>query len=137
MNPLIARTAAQALAPVLLVLAVLLLWRGHNAPGGGFIGGLVAGAAVVLRAVAFGVDETRRWLRVSPEGLIAGGLALALGAGVAGALGGAAFLDALWLEALPIGTPLVFDVGVAAVVVGVVVGFILPLWDRESTSCPG
>lgn len=132
MSTLILRTAARHLGPALLIFALWLLWRGHNAPGGGFAGGLVAGAALILHAVAFGPDAARRALRLDPETLIALGLALALGAGLAGLVFGDAFLDALWLYdlgvSLPLGTPLVFDVGVCAVVLGVVAGFVLPLW---------
>ena len=40
--------------------SVYLLFAGHNQPGGGFVGGLVAGAAIALRFVAGGIDEVRR-----------------------------------------------------------------------------
>lgn len=60
-----------------LLFAVYLLLAGHNRPGGGFAGGLVAGAAFVLLTITFGVDELRRRLRVEPETLVGAGLLLA------------------------------------------------------------
>lgn len=131
MNTLILQTATRHLRPVLLVFALWLLWRGHNAPGGGFIAGLVAGGSVVLHAVTFGPDDARRLMRAPPRIWIAVGLALALGAGLAGLVFGEALLDALWLDVPgigPLGTPLIFDVGVFAAVIGVVAEFTLSLW---------
>lgn len=129
-STVILETAARYLGPAMLVFAAWLLWRGHNAPGGGFAAGLVAGAALILRAVAFGPAAARRWMRAAPATWIGGGLLVALGAGFAGLVFGEAFLDALWFESLPLGTPLLFDAGVCAVVLGVVAGFALPLWRR-------
>ena len=54
------RTAARLLMPLLLLFSVFLLLRGHNEPGGGFVGGLVAAAAFALYAVAFGVTARDR-----------------------------------------------------------------------------
>src|SRR5690606_38976675 len=42
------------LSALLALISLVLLWRGHNLPGGGFIGGLVAASAAVLLALAFG-----------------------------------------------------------------------------------
>ena len=52
--------------PLLLLFAVFLLLRGHNQPGGGFVGGLVVAASFVLYSIAFGVDAARRALLVRP-----------------------------------------------------------------------
>lgn len=134
MNTVILHTAARHIGPALWIFALWLLWRGHNAPGGGFIAGLVAGATVVLYAIAFGPADAARRLRIAPRRLIGLGLALALGAGLAGQLFGRAFLDALWIDAPgigPLGTPLIFDVGVFAVVVGVIAAFVDALWPAE------
>ena len=56
MRGLILPTATTYLMPVLLVFSVFLLLRGHNEPGGGFSGALVAAAAFVLLSIADGVD---------------------------------------------------------------------------------
>jgi multicomponent Na+:H+ antiporter subunit B len=100
---------------------LFLLLRGHNAPGGGFVGGLVVAAAYALHAFAFGVATARRALLVAPSRLIGVGLLLALGSGLLPLLLDRAFLTALWLDpGSGIGTPLLFDLGVFLVVIGVV-----------------
>jgi len=118
---LILRTAARVLMPLLLLYGLFLLLRGHNAPGGGFVGGLVVAAAYSLNAFAFGTAAARRALLVDPARLIGVGLLLALGSGAAPLLFGKRFLTALWsVPQLGIGTPLFFDIGVFCVVIGVV-----------------
>ena len=76
------RTATRLLMPLLLLFAVFLLLRGHNEPGGGFVGGLVVAAAFALYLVAFGVARARRALLVKPLTLIGIGLAMALVSGL-------------------------------------------------------
>ncbi len=66
-NTLILHTAALFIMPLQLMFSVFLLFRGHDEPGGGFIGGLVASGAFVLYAFAFGSEATRRILRVAPR----------------------------------------------------------------------
>lgn len=138
MNSLILRNMMRFLASLLLVASVFLLWRGHNEPGGGFAGGLMAASAFVLHALALGPDGARRALRVSPLLLIAGGLGIALGAALAGVAAGDPILTGHWVtrdapgaENLKLGTPLLFDAGVYLVVVGVVLNIILPLMEDE------
>jgi multicomponent Na+:H+ antiporter subunit B len=107
--------------PLLLLYGLFLLLRGHNAPGGGFAGGLVVAAAYSLSAFAFGVAAARRALLIDPSRLIGVGLLLALASGVMPVLTGKHFLTALWFSpAVGLGTPLIFDVGVFCVVIGVV-----------------
>jgi multicomponent Na+:H+ antiporter subunit B len=107
--------------PLLLLYGVFLLLRGHNAPGGGFAGGLVVAAAYSLSAFAFGVAAARRGLNVDPSRLIGVGLLLALGSGLLPVLIGEPFLTAQWFApSVGLGTPLIFDVGVFCVVIGVV-----------------
>jgi multicomponent Na+:H+ antiporter subunit B len=121
MSTLILRTAARVLMPLLLLYGIFLLLRGHNAPGGGFAGGLVVAAGYSLNAFAFGVAAARRALLVDPSRLIGVGLLLALGSGIAPTVVGKAFLTALWpLPAFGLGSPLIFDIGVFLVVIGVV-----------------
>ena len=122
MSSLILRTAAGVLMPLLLMYGIFLLLRGHNAPGGGFAGGLVVAAAYSLSSFAFGPAAARRALIVDPSRLIGVGLLLALGSGIAAAaLLAKPFLTALWFApAMGLGTPLIFDLGVFCVVIGVV-----------------
>lgn len=121
MSSLIMRTAARILMPLLLLYGLFLLLRGHNAPGGGFAGGLVVAAAYCFSAFAFGVTAARRALIVEPSRLIGAGLLLALGSGLLPLLFARPFLAAQWFApSLGLGTPLIFDLGVFLVVVGVV-----------------
>jgi multicomponent Na+:H+ antiporter subunit B len=121
MGSLILRTATHVLMPLLLLFGIFLLSRGHNAPGGGFVGGLVVAAAYVLDMFAFGVAAARRALLVSPSRLIGAGLLLALASGLVPAMFSQPFLKATWAGTRAgVGTPLVFDAGVFLVVIGVV-----------------
>jgi multicomponent Na+:H+ antiporter subunit B len=121
---LILATAVQLLLPLLLLLSLFLLFRGHNEPGGGFVGGLAAAAGFALHALASGVTAARRLIRVHPRTLITAGLLTGLGSGFAGLLAGRPFMTGLWVDLkIPvfgkIGTPVLFDIGVYLVVVGV------------------
>jgi multicomponent Na+:H+ antiporter subunit A len=71
------RSAARFVFPTLLLVSLLLVTVGHDAPGGGFAGGLVAGSALLLRYLAGGGAEARRALRLRPVPLLASGLGLA------------------------------------------------------------
>lgn len=137
MNSLILRTSARLLLTVLLLFAIFLLLRGHNEPGGGFVGGLVAAAAFALYAIGDGPTAARRALRIDPRSLIALGLLVALGSGVLSLLMGNQFLTSWWgkleLPGLPpvsLGTPLLFDAGVFLAVLGVTLTIILALVEE-------
>lgn len=121
-----------------LVFSLFLLFRGHNAPGGGFVGGLVAGAAFVLRYVDGGAAAVRRTIRLVPTALLGGGLAIALATGMLSWLSGDEFLDQRdWSADLPLlgtvkaSTTLLFDVGVYAVVAGLVLALLRTLGAQE------
>jgi multicomponent Na+:H+ antiporter subunit B len=133
MTSLILRTATRFLMPLLLLFALFLLFRGHNEPGGGFVGGLVVAAAFILYAIAYGVDAGRRALLVDPSKLLGVGLLVALSSGIPAVLRGRPFLTAMWTTAgidglvVDVGTPLVFDVGVFFAVIGVVLTIVFTL----------
>jgi multicomponent Na+:H+ antiporter subunit B len=131
MTSLILQTATRVLMPLLLLFGVFLLLRGHNAPGGGFAGGLVVAAAYALHSFAFGETAARRALLVDPSRLIGAGLFLALASGVWPLLKGEPFLTTLWLAPqLGLGTPLIFDLGVFLVVIGVVLTMTFTLHEE-------
>jgi len=119
--------------PLLLLFAVFLLLRGHNQPGGGFVGGLVVASSFVLYSIAFGVDAARRALLVTPSTLLGVGLLVALTSGLPAVAVGQPFMTAQWAEVMvssnvvAIGTPLVFDVGVFLAVIGVVLTIVFTL----------
>jgi multicomponent Na+:H+ antiporter subunit B len=70
MNSLILGTATRFLMPLMLLFSIFLLLRGHNMPGGGFAGGLVAAAAFALYSIAASVGTTRKALRFEPQNFI-------------------------------------------------------------------
>ena len=135
MNSVILSAAVRFLLPILLMFSVFLLFRGHHAPGGGFVGGLVAAAAFSLYAIAYDVNAALKLLRIDPRYLIATGLTLALGCGLLGLLTGHNLFTGLWLkDPLPVvgkvGTPVIFDIGVYLVVFGASLTIIFTLSEE-------
>jgi multicomponent Na+:H+ antiporter subunit B len=118
--------------PLLLLFAVFLLLRGHNQPGGGFVGGLVAASAFALYSIAFGVQRARQALLVKPMTLLGTGLLIALVSGLLAVLRGQPFLTASWIAGpVALGTPVLFDVGVFLVVAGVVLMMTFSLAEQS------
>ncbi|MCP3955341.1 MAG: Na(+)/H(+) antiporter subunit B [Desulfobacterales bacterium] len=121
---------------LILVFSVYLLFRGHNAPGGGFSAALVASTAFALFAIAEGPRPVRQALRIEPRILIAWGLLLAIGSGLTGIAAGRPFLTGLWWEpvflgnSIVLGTPLFFDIGVFLVVLGTILTLLLNLEEH-------
>ncbi len=126
MNSVILVAGTRLLVALLLVFSVFMLLRGHNEPGGGFIGGLIGATGFVVYAIACGTDAARRALRVAPEKVAMAGLGIALFAGVAAIFFGDVFFTGQWLflgateddKGLPLSTVLIFDIGVYLVVMG-------------------
>ena len=129
MKSVILKAATRLLSGIVLVFAVFLLWRGHHAPGGGFIAALVAATGFALVALSEGPAAVRRGLYVPPQHLVGTGLALAIAAGLLGSMQGKAFLTGIWWPAhAPLaGTPLLFDTGVFLVVLGAILTVLLTL----------
>jgi len=126
------QTAARYLMPLLLAFSLYLLYRGHNEPGGGFVGGLVAAAAFALYLTAYGVERARQRLWIKPMTLLAAGLSIALLSAMPAVVRGQSFMTAQWaLEPVPIGTPVLFDLGVFLVVAGVVLMMIFTLAEES------
>ena len=108
-----------------MVGSLWLLFAGHNQPGGGFVGGIVAGAAVSLRYVAGGLAEVRRLSRGQPWMVLGAGLLIAVTTAIVPLLLGGAVLEtgSVTLDLPLLGTvkltsALVFDIGVYLVVIG-------------------
>ena len=112
------RVGARVVIPLLFIAALVLFWRGHDEPGGGFIAGLVAGAAVAVASIA-GIS-----LRIpSAFALLASGLAIALASAFIGPLVGGAALEPIKVDVPVLGSltsSLIFDLGVLLIVVGLV-----------------
>ncbi|MBL8591231.1 MAG: Na(+)/H(+) antiporter subunit B [Kaistia sp. SCN 65-12] len=137
MSSLIFRTIAPLLVAVMLVFSVFVLLRGHNEPGGGFIGGLIAASALAIYGMAMGVDAAYSALKVHPLAFAGFGVALAGLAGALSILFDVPFLTGLWTifefdeVEVAISTPMVFDIGVYFVVFGTISAVALALEDEE------
>lgn len=137
MTSFILQTTARLLLPLLFMFSLFLFARGHNEPGGGFVAGLVAGAAWVLYALATGTAQARRALHVQPQSLIGWGLLAALTSGSIGLALGQPFLTGQWIQlelpgfgAFELGTPLLFDLGVYLTVLGVTATIVFALAEE-------
>ena len=136
MNTLIFRTIAPLLTVVMLVFSVFVLLRGHNEPGGGFIGGLIAASALAIYGMACGPAAARTALRAHPLAIAGFGVLLAAVAGLASLLFDLPFLTGLWAifrlgdTEVAISTPMIFDIGVYFVVFGTISAIALGLEDE-------
>lgn len=138
MHSLILRTATRLLVSLILVFSVYLLFRGHNAPGGGFAGALVAATGFALYVMAEGAASVRKAIRIDPRRLIIFGMGLTLATGLIAWLSGKPFLTGLWWSMakhtdtplVVVGTPLFFDIGVFAIVLGTILTLILTLEEN-------
>ena len=129
-----------AVSGPLLAFSVYLLFAGHNQPGGGFAGGLVAGVAVLLAWAAGGPETVSRVIPVRSTVLMGLGLIVAVATGFASFFPGLAFLESGYIEFSPplvgkvkIVSALFFDIGVYLVVIGVALGLIRSL-GRDTTT---
>lgn len=127
MTSFLVRASARIIVPLQILLSVLLLLRGHNEPGGGFIGGLVCASAFILYDFAFGLPKMLKFLRISPVRLIGLGLLIAAGSALPALFTGQPFMTGVWADfalqtyvvgKLKFGTPLLFDVGIFLAVTG-------------------
>jgi multicomponent Na+:H+ antiporter subunit B len=131
MNSLILRTAAPFIVTVMVLFSLAVLLRGHNHPGGGFIGGLIAAAAVAVYGMSHGEAAVRRLLRVDALAWAGIGLLLALASGLVSAVTDDPFLTGHWLPWNLFGTPGLFDIGVYLIVFGALSAILLALEDGE------
>ncbi|MFT5201153.1 MAG: multisubunit Na+/H+ antiporter MnhB subunit [Candidatus Aldehydirespiratoraceae bacterium] len=121
----IVRVGVRAATPLALMVGTYLLFAGHNNPGGGFAAGLVYSAVITLRTVAGMQRPTHA------TGLITGGIVVVCLVALAPLLWGNTFLDQEivsttlpFLGKVKTGTALPFDIGVTAIVVGLVVALL-------------
>ena len=124
-HPTIMATLTQILLPLALLVAAFILLRGHNQPGGGFIAGLIASVALIVQYLANGTHWTHQRMPSDSHPLIAWGLALAAGTGLASWWFGAPFLTSTYghlhwpvVGDFELASAMAFDLGVFLVVVG-------------------
>jgi multicomponent K+:H+ antiporter subunit A len=122
---LVPRVVVEWLFPAILVLALYLLIRGHDAPGGGFAAGITMSIALVLQYMAAGTRSVEERLRVRPLSWMGAGLLLSLGTGLGAWVFGRPFLTSWFryvdipiIGDVPLATALLFDLGVFFLVVG-------------------
>ncbi|MDZ7597516.1 MAG: monovalent cation/H+ antiporter subunit A [Desulfobacterales bacterium] len=126
-HPVILSQMTRFLLPLALLVAAHLFLRGHNAPGGGFVAGLVAAVALVLQYMANGIAWTQKQWRQACHPLIAAGVLMASATGTVSLFLGRPFLTSAFRHVhLPVvgefelASAMVFDLGVFLTVVGVI-----------------
>jgi len=122
--------AAPVLYWMMLIIALAILLRGHNEPGGGFIGGLVAVAASALLAIILNPDSARRRQPLAPLRLAMAGVGLTLLSGLPAVFLGLPYLTHLWSGGWS--TVLLFDLGVFCAVWGTLTGYLYPLLETDA-----
>lgn len=132
-------TGVIAVSAPLLAFSLYLLFAGHNQPGGGFAGGLVAGITILLAWSAGGLEVVRRVLPIRSTVLMGAGLIAAVAVGLAAAVPGLAFLESGYVElSVPLVgevkfvSALIFDIGVYLVIVGISLALIRSFSDEGS-----
>lgn len=138
-NNLILRTMTSLIAFILLGFAVYLLLAGHNSPGGGFVGGLITSAAIILLYMSYGIKTVEKILPINFKILIMIGLILAIATGLGSLLFDVPFLThSFGTFSLPLfgdielATAMLFDLGVYFTVLGATITIILTIaHDQE------
>ena len=136
MNTVIFRALAPYIPTLMMVFSVFVLLRGHNEPGGGFIGGLIAASALAIYGIANGVPAVRRAIWAHPLHIAGAGLFLSGISGLPSIFANVPYLTGLWTFPTILGvdmyisTILFFDIGVYLVVLGTIGGIALTLEER-------
>jgi multicomponent K+:H+ antiporter subunit A len=138
-HPLILATFSRLLLPLALLVAVFILLRGHNLPGGGFIGGLIVAVALVMQYLANGIAWTRPRISGQLHPLIGLGLLLATLTGLGSWFFGYPFLTSAHghfhlpvIGDLELATAMLFDLGVMMVVVGITLVILIRLGELDA-----
>ncbi|RUO76566.1 monovalent cation/H+ antiporter subunit A [Idiomarina tyrosinivorans] len=124
-HPLLVTTVAKLLLPLALMVAVYILLRGHNMPGGGFIAGLITASAMILQYMANGVDWVKDRFNVNYQSLMSFGVMISLFTGLGSWYFERPFLTS-WFTHIhwPVvgefefATAMLFDLGVYLTVIG-------------------
>lgn len=131
------RFIARLMMPVLLLFSVFMLLRGHDQPGGGFVGGLVAAGGIILLTLAYGPAEVRQRLPADFSRAMLYGVLVSAVSGTMAFVLQHPFMQSIWLKTmienvgeLKLGTPQLFDVGVYIVVLGATVSIVLGMAEE-------
>ncbi len=135
MTSIVFRTASKFILVISLMFSIWVLFRGHNAPGGGFIGGLIAASGFALYLLAYGVKALRKVIKINLSLLLTFGFIFVISSGLISLFENKIFLTAIWINIkffnVQLGSPILFDVGVYLVVLSSVLIMMLAL--EEST----
>ena len=138
---MVAAVTMRMLFPVIGLVAIYLLLRGHDQPGGGFVAGLTFSVAIIVQYMAGGARWLEDRVRVHPLRWMGGGLLLAAATGLGAMAFGRPFLtshfayaDLGWLGKLPLPSAMLFDLGVFALVFGSTVLILIALAHQSVRS---
>ena len=136
MRNIILEKIARLFLRVMAIFAILLLLRGHNKPGGGFIAGIIIATGFIMYGIVFGSAAIERILYFNTRKWMGVGLLLVLLAAIIPVFMGLSPLTGLWyIEKLPLvgelhlGTPLLFDTGIFIGVIGVILSIVITIMD--------
>ncbi|SET38591.1 multicomponent Na+:H+ antiporter subunit B [Salinibacillus kushneri] len=137
-NDLILRTTTALIAFILLGFSIYLFLAGHQSPGGGFIGGLMTSAAIVLMYMAYGLEPIAKIIPVNFKLMIPAGLLIAALTGVGSFVFGESFLSQTYghfhlplFGDIELATAMLFDLGVYLTVIGVTLTIMLTIAGDE------
>jgi multicomponent Na+:H+ antiporter subunit B len=134
MNSVILQIASKYVRWLMVIFSIIILLRGHNYPGGGFIGGLLAGLSIAYKGFAFTPELVKEQIKIKPEGFIGLGLSVVFFSIWPGVFFKTALMEGVWVtipfpfsEGIKFGTPFLFDIGVFFIVIGVTLLFLFSL----------
>jgi len=125
------RPISAVIVPLIILFSWYMVFRGHNHPGGGFIGGLITGGGLILELLAVGRSRFLKELPIHGRALFTGGLAIAFLTGIVPLFMGYPFLTSTVFESIHFSTSGIFDIGVYFVVVGVTLDIIVLMEESE------
>ncbi|MEZ5654058.1 MAG: monovalent cation/H+ antiporter subunit A [Burkholderiaceae bacterium] len=142
-TPLMLRVVAGWMLPLALMVGLYVFLRGHNAPGGGFIAGLIVSVALLIQYIAFGVRDVDAKLPIRYDRLAGVGLLIAAATGLGSFLLGYPFLTSYAahpvvpvLGEIGLATAALFDLGVFLLVIGATLLTVLTLSRVSGTDDP-
>ncbi|WP_162784756.1 monovalent cation/H+ antiporter subunit A [Paracoccus suum] len=126
-HPLMMIVGSRLMLPLALVVAMFIFLRGHNAPGGGFVAGLVVSIGLVMQYMASGFGWAQERVRIPYHTLIGAGVAIAAATGIGAWANGKPFMTSAFgyvtlpgFEPIELATAALFDLGVFVTVLGAV-----------------
>lgn len=138
-NDMMFRVFIRLIAVVVVTFSIYLFFSGHNAPGGGFIGGLMTAIAILVLYLVFGSETIRKSLPFNYGYMMSTGLLLAAGTGIISWVAGYPYLKQFFdyfqipvFGEVELTTALIFDLGVYLLVVGAAMTFILTIVEDDS-----